>query len=361
MEKRKIINGESRDYTVDIVSNCGFMSEILDLEEPVFIIDANVHRLYSDRLFQDIPSDRTVLFNAIEMNKTLQGLDGLLKAVLGLSARNKRKTNFVSFGGGITQEVTGFIASTLYRGIEHWVNVPTTLLAQSDSCIGGKTSLNVPPYKNILGTFFPPHQTYLNPRFVATNSDYHFHSGLGEIIKAALLVAKGDKSLEELKKKLEALKKKDHERLAGLIDDALETKIDYITGDQTDKGKRNFLNYGHTFGHAMETVSEYTIPHGTNVLIGIVYANILSRRRGLMSQRTVDKIDELVLDYIPVEFQESYFDRDRLLDRVRMDKKIIGDKLMFILQKDDYGLEKVSGISVEEFDYALGELRERLL
>ena len=95
MEKRKIINGESRDYTVDIVSNCGFMSEILDLEEPVFIIDANVHRLYSDRLFQDIPSDRMVLFNAIEMNKTLQGLDGLLKAVLGLSARNKRKTNFV--------------------------------------------------------------------------------------------------------------------------------------------------------------------------------------------------------------------------------------------------------------------------
>jgi|SRR3989344_2321962 len=361
MLKKRIIKSESRDYTVDIISDWDFMDKLTDLEEPVYVVDFNVYRIYRDKLFRDLPEERIVLFEANERNKTLQGLGVILKNVLRLSVRNKRNTNFVSFGGGITQEVTGFIASTLYRGIEHWVNVPTTLLAQSDTCIGGKTSLNVPPYKNILGTFFPPHETYLNPRFVATNSDYHFQSGLGEIIKAALLVAEGDESLDKLKERLRGLKKEDHERLAELIDDALETKIDYITGDETDKGRRNFLNYGHTFGHAIETVSEYTIPHGTNVLIGIIYANILSRRRGLISKTTAEGIDGIVLDHIPVDFQEAYFDRDRLLDCVRMDKKIIGDGLMFILQKEDYHLERVQGISIEEFDYALGELKERLL
>ena len=167
MLKKRIIKSESRDYTVDIISDWDFMDKLTDLEEPVYVVDFNVYRIYRDKLFRDLPEERIVLFEANERNKTLQGLGVILKNELRLSVRNKRNTNFVSFGGGITQEVTGFIASTLYRGIEHWVNVPTTLLAQSDTCIGGKTSLNVPPYKNILGTFFPPHETYLNPRFVA--------------------------------------------------------------------------------------------------------------------------------------------------------------------------------------------------
>ena len=163
------------------------------------------------------------------------------------------------------------MASVLYRGVG-WIYVPTTLLAMADSCIGGKTSLNLGSRKNLLGTIYPPNRVIVHAPFVNTLSGDDFASGVGEIVKLHMLGGAGH--AEELRAILPALMSRETSVVHRATRTSLEVKRDFIEEDEFDRGRRNLLNYGHCFGHALEAASDFAIPHGLAVVVGMRLADL---------------------------------------------------------------------------------------
>ncbi len=174
-----IIHSRFKDYTVTIEKKLDFLEGLSRTPDTEFVIDEKIYNLYLDKL-SEIPQERLICVEAVEENKIVDTALAICEKMTEISA--KRNAHLVSIGGGIIQDITGFVANILYRGI-HWTFVPTTLLASCDSCIGGKTSLNYKKFKNLLGTFYPPDDIYICPNFFQTLSQKDFESGLGEVIK----------------------------------------------------------------------------------------------------------------------------------------------------------------------------------
>ena len=191
----------------------------------------------------------------------------------------KRHDTLVSIGGGIVQDVTGFAANIYNRGLK-WMFIPTTLLAQADSCIGSKTSLNFSNFKNSLGTFYAPDNILIYLDFVKTLTHDDYLSGLGEVAKFNIMSAK--EGIKRLEKNMDKLLSRDTKTLKFFIERSLAFKKDFIEEDEYDFGKRNLLNFAHTFGHAFETVSQYKIPHGQAVTLGLMVANNISTQRAIL-------------------------------------------------------------------------------
>lgn len=304
-----------------------------------------------------IKIENLFIFEAIEENKTL---DSVMLVYKFLAVQNAKKNlTLISIGGGITQDVSGFVASTLFRGIR-WIFVPTTFLAQADSCIGSKTSLNFETYKNILGGFYPPHEIYVAPKFLETLSKKDFFSGIGEVIKFALLKESYPKDFQIITKMVNNLHNTSH--LIEAIIETMQVKIKYINEDEFDTGKRNLFNYGHCFGHALESASLYQIPHGIAVTIGMIYANIVALKRNLISQDFFDFLNEtLLFPNIYIDLLPNYFDTQTLFTAMKNDKKRTSQDLTIIIPIDeDIRAKKIDDLTKEEFYNALAILREVL-
>src|SRR3989338_4299531 len=252
-----IIKSRIRDFSVEFVDDFSFVDELLDIKNYVVITGQTVYKYYKDVIFCRFPKDRLIILKLDEQRKTLSTVTEIYKKLLPLTA--KKNLTLISFGGGINQDVTGFVASTLYRGI-NWIFIPTTLLAMADSAIGLKTSLNHESCKNVLGTFYPPTRIFINTDFLKTLKKTDFISGVGEIIKLMLMKNKPLKSLDDSIKKIEKLKlNNDKKFITNIIKESIEIKKSYIEGDEFDLGKRNLLNYGHELGHALEAASNFKI------------------------------------------------------------------------------------------------------
>ncbi|GAB5560428.1 MAG: 3-dehydroquinate synthase [Synoicihabitans sp.] len=247
-------------------------------------IDQNVRRLFAESLQPIIEHHDTVEIHPVETSKSY---DGVRPLILQLIENGFKKNNrLIAIGGGITQDVTAFISSILYRGID-WVFFPSNLLSQGDSCIGSKTSINFQEYKNQLGGFFPPAKIYIAPTFLETLDYSEICSGLGEM--AHYFLVENDAAFARYEGGIdEALKR--GPSLHTLIRESLAIKKRMIEIDEFDEGPRNVFNYGHSFGHAIEGYTKYTIPHGIAVSYGMDIANALSVHLGLLDQATCDRI-----------------------------------------------------------------------
>lgn len=352
------IKSHLRDYTVCYEGSFHFLGKLSQqIMRPVLIVDRNVFCLYQ-KYFSAFRPENIYYFDANEDNKTLEAAQKIYDFVMTRSA--KRNTTIVSVGGGITQDVTGFVASTLYRGVP-WIYIPTTLLAQADSCIGGKTSLNYKNAKNLIGTFYPPFEVYIYPEFLKTLSRHDFYSGLGEIVKFQLMKKNAVKNIDKSAKILKSLRP-DSKDIAGHINDSLMIKKSYMEDDEFDFGRRNLLNYGHCFGHALEAASGYDVPHGTGVLVGIIFANIIALKRGFLKSDTFNKINrELVLKNIPMELKKEHFHPDVLFGFMQNDKKRTGRDLAVIIPDKKFNLIKVTDVTEKEFGRALEFLNKTLV
>jgi len=260
-----IVKSSIRDYSV-LFSDSNYIKNMINNYE-FLIVDSKVYNLHSD-LFSDIEKEKILTIEAIESNKDLSKCTDYIELLIknGL----KRGNTIAGIGGGVVQDIVGFISSIIYRGID-WYFFPTTLLAQCDSCIGGKTSINFKGYKNLIGNFNPPKGIFLCNKFLSTLEEEQIQSGLGEIIKIAFL----DK--QKRIKDYELINAINTCQVANsLIQRALLIKKEIIEIDEFDKGLRNIMNYGHTFGHAIETLTAYKIPHGIAVGLGIAIANKIS-------------------------------------------------------------------------------------
>ena len=292
------------------------------------MIDANILKIYNPKL--NIESEKIFIVEAIENFKVLESVTKLLDFM----QKNEitKGEQLIVVGGGITQEIGAFACAIYKRGIS-WVYFPTTLLSMCDSCLGGKASLNYNGAKNQLGLFSTPSEIYINYHFLKTLTKSEINSGLGEILKSCViggdyfvllyqeLVANGQvKSLSSYKK---------------LIIAALSIKKTIIEVDEFESNERRSLNYGHTFGHAIEALSDYKIPHGQAVVAGMVLANKLSYEQGLLNEDSLITLNQLCFDLINSTIQ-SYLENsqfEKIIGLIQKDKKTTRDQATFVVIK----------------------------
>lgn len=252
-------------------------SPLLD-GSPHFLVDANVARLHATALRRILDHPATIVIDATEENKSLAGTISVFERLVANKIR--RDDSLVAIGGGIIQDITCFVAATLLRGLP-WRFVPTTLLAQADSCIGSKSSINLGATKNILGTFTPPEEVVIAAGFLETLDREQIRSGLGEMIKVHAI--EGPAAFDRLAADYDGIVADPAVRL-GYIHASLKIKRRFIEEDEFDRGIRNIFNYGHSFGHAIESATAFAIPHGIAISIGMDLANHIATKRGLLPE-----------------------------------------------------------------------------
>lgn len=304
----KVINLKSilGDYEVEFVQQLADITNVMDQPNTVTVIDSNVARLYPD-----LHRETNIVIESIESNKTFEGAQELLDIMVQRGI--KSNTTVVVIGGGILQDLVGFCCSIYNRGIKY-ILVPTTLLAQADSCIGGKTSINFNKKKNILGTFYPPVRVLTFTGFLSTLSDIEYVSGLGEVFKFAILQSNVQNFQRAMSKKVEN----------DIVYESLLYKKHIVDIDEFDRKERKFLNFGHTFGHALEFTSNNAIPHGVGVILGCVVSCLISTKLNYRVQ-DMDLILRLAKELLnDIELNPVWFDSTSILDAVKMDKKNTG-------------------------------------
>jgi 3-dehydroquinate synthase len=343
------IHSNLRDYTVHIQDDAGFIAGFTRFPQRLFVIDENVWKLHRTGCLATLADSERIIFPVSEEQKNLDSVMELYDRLMERSA--KKNMTIISIGGGIIQDITGFVASTLYRGL-NWVFVPTTLLAQADSCIGSKTSLNYKRFKNLIGTFYPPAEVHIFCRFLQTLEKYDYLSGMGEVAK--LHIMGGIETMSAFTAALPALLDRNDTAIISAIHRSLAVKLSYMEGDEFDTGRRNLLNYGHCFGHALETVSDYAIPHGQAVVVGMLVANRVAVKRGLLSERTAQRFAEqffsLLLDFI---LELSRYSLVEIITAMKQDKKRIGDGLVMIMVTEEIEIVKVDDVTPEEIEIAV--------
>lgn len=330
------IKSNLKEYNVIMEDDINFIKDILRIDHAEYVIDRNVYQLY-ETYFKTIPQERLILIDALEENKVLDTALEICERMTEIPA--KRNAVLVSVGGGIIQDITGFAANILYRGIR-WIFVPTTLLASCDSCIGGKTSLNYKKYKNLLGTFYPPDEIHICAQFFKTLSDRDFQSGLGEVVKFNIMA--GPKGLSAIENNISALLKREDSVVNDFIESSLVFKKTFIEADEFDQGERIKLNFAHTFGHAIEVITEYAIPHGTAVAIGMIMANSVSVKRGLLSEDVSERSEQVLLKVININSALLGRETEDYIRVMRKDKKQTGNSLTAVLMSDKVEKENLT-------------------
>ena len=326
------IKSKIKDYSLEFVNDIfAKKKEILDPFKNtglLYFIDANVNRIYKSKIGMFIGRNPFLVISATEDNKSYKKLSNYYRALI---KNNFTRNNIlVTFGGGTLQDISGFIASTFNRGIK-WIFFPTTLLAQADSCIGSKTSINFDNAKNKIGTFYPPDYIFSDVEFCRTLTPKYFNSGLGEIIKFHLM--SNERRYGLLKRYLNGPSLRENPYFREVVKSTLEIKYSYFQGDEFDSGRRNLLNYGHCLGHALESASNFAVCHGEAVIVGMGFANLLSLRRGIMTKDTYDEFEGILRKYYP-RFDLSKIGVKEIIFYLERDKKRTGKDLTMILSQD---------------------------
>lgn len=318
------------------------MNEFASNSSNIFIIDKKVAELFAEYTKVLELTNRVVYIVADEHNKTMDYAQSMIRDLIKLNIR--KNNTIVAIGGGITQDLTAYISSILFRGVD-WVFIPTTLLSQCDSCIGSKSSINFDQYKNLIGTFNPPVLIYISPVFLDGLSESEIRSGIGEMLhyffsESIDLANKISERFEEFFVNRQAL--------SYFITNSLRIKKAIIEVDEFDTSIRHIFNYGHTFGHAIEAITEYAIPHGQAICIGMDLANFISLRKGILSEDDFESMHKILELNIPsFKIEESNYEQYKLA--LSRDKKNQGDKLGCILSKGPGKLEKIYTSMNDEF------------
>ena len=238
-----------------------------------------------------------------------------------------RKDLLLALGGGVTGDLTGFAAATYLRGID-FVQVPTSLLAQVDSSIGGKTGVDFNAYKNMVGAFYMPKLVYINIDTLKSLSQRQYHSGLGEVIKHGLI--RDEEYYRWIWDRREEIARRDPDAMACMVEGSCRIKRAVVEEDPREQGIRALLNYGHTLGHSIEKLTDFSLTHGECVGIGAVFAAEISRTRGYISDVDYEEIKAL-FDYFEFPHLPKEVSVDQIVEETRHDKKMEHGRIKFIL------------------------------
>ena len=305
--------------------------EFLEIEHKKICIvtESNVAPFYLKQMYDLISSKAaktiTFSFEAGEKHKQLKTIEALYEELI--INHFDRQDLLIALGGGVVGDMTGYAAATYLRGID-FIQIPTTLLAQVDSSIGGKTGVDYHAYKNMVGAFYMPKLVYINVNTVKTLSERQYHSGLGEVIKHGLIRDKA--YFEWMKDNKEAVAKMEDEALAYMIEGSCEIKRAVVEEDPKEHGVRALLNFGHTLGHSIEKLMNFSLAHGECVAVGSLLAADISCQRGYISEEENKEIKELYA-YFDFPVLPEELKAEDIVKETRHDKKMEHGKIKFIL------------------------------
>jgi 3-dehydroquinate synthase len=329
------------------------------LPRRVFVLTSpEIWALWSDTFLSSFRESPIILFLAPgEKHKTLPSVERLLRQMVAAGA--DRGSLLIAFGGGIIGDVGGFLAAIYMRGIPY-VQVPTTFLAQVDSSVGGKTGVNLPEGKNLVGSFHHPLAVFADIDVLGTLSDRELRAGLMESIKAGII---RDRSLVRfIEEHVEEVLGRDAKALEKVIGTSIRIKADVVNRDERENGLRMILNFGHTLGHAIEQATRYKLLlHGEAVGWGMVAALALAHRRGTISSGQADRLEQLIYLYGPLP--PLKLRSTKLLAATGSDKKNVGGVRRFVLPLGIGDAGVVEDVSPAELEtaasYMLSRAKER--
>lgn len=280
-----------------------------------------------------------------EEHKSLDVAGGLYNRLTAVYA--ERATPILALGGGVIGDLAGFVAATYLRGVP-LIQIPTTLLAQVDSSIGGKVAVNHGRLKNKIGAFYQPRLVLSDTAALKTLPPAEFANGMAEVIKSAVI---RDKDLFTfIETNIDKIKAQDNAVLEEVVFRSASIKARVVEQDETDLGVRNILNFGHTVGHAIETVSGFGVGHGQAVAMGMAAVGEIAHRMGIFEESELARLKSVIECFgLPVEMPKM--DAEKLLEAMQHDKKIVGGKVRFVLPRaigDVFVTDEVDPSLVEE-------------
>ncbi|HWZ97043.1 MAG TPA: 3-dehydroquinate synthase [Candidatus Dormibacteraeota bacterium] len=292
--------------------------------------------------------DEVHLFDDREMKKEMKSVEQISRLLA--RAKADRGSLILAVGGGVVGDVVGYAAASYLRGVA-LVQIPTTLVSQTDSSVGGKTGVNLPEGKNLLGAFYPARLVVVDPQLLKTLSRREFRGGLAEVIKYGIIA--DAKLFEYLEENFEKALRRDEAVLEHMIRRSIEIKAWVVSKDERESGLREILNYGHTFGHALESETRYRrFQHGEAVAWGMKCAALLGHKTGLTKAKDVSRIVTLIERLGPLPAWPKVSDAS-LIEAMRTDKKTRGNKLRFVLSRKIGKAATYENISLTAVKHAL--------
>ena len=361
MEKVHLNLKKEIDNSYDILIGSGLFSKIpLDLKKCNFgnryliITDSNIKGMFGEKLLVLMKKEgldtELISFKSGEQSKSLMVFGKLIGKVHDLKL--DRKSVIIALGGGVVGDIAGFVAATYMRGI-NYIQIPTSLLATVDSSIGGKAAVDLPTGKNMVGAFHQPKKVYIDVSLLNNLPQKEIINGLSEIIKHSLIKDKG--LFEFISLNFGKVLCKDEKVLIELIKRNCEIKARIVEEDELESGLRKIVNYGHTIGHALETLTNYKIySHGEAIAIGMAVEGLIANKLGMLSELELVKQNDLIKKIgLPIKLPD--INTKKLIEELKKDKKVVGGKIEFVLLMGigtaEYGVnvtDKIISESIEQ-------------
>ena len=348
----KVQIGDNKEYIIDI-SDCCFEKlnqEIYELtknQKRLVIMSKKVYKLYSGDLnFND---DEIYVFPDGEKEKNYKNYLKILNRAYNMGLT--RNDVIIAVGGGVVGDIAGFAASTYMRGID-FIQIPTTLLAAVDSSVGGKTGIDLPSGKNIIGTFYQPKKVIINTNFFNTLDERQYKSGLGEVLKYAFIEESCEYDVplflyEFLTLGCEKIMQREPLTVIRMIEYCLNLKIAVVSKDEKEGGLRKILNFGHTLGHALETITKYKkYTHGQAVVYGMFFIIEWAYKKEYINY-SYYRLSLDLLEKYGFKPLDDYYPENKLIEIMKKDKKATSDKITFIIPSDK---KQVREIKLTPFD-----------
>ena len=342
----KVGKGSSK-YEVIISKNAltksNLAPQIKSSKNILIVTDSGIPKKYIKELKAKINNNKNIYTHELPQGETSKSANEYLNLLEKLAKlKFDRSDLMIALGGGMVGDITGFTAASYLRGID-FIQIPTSLLAQVDSSVGGKTAINIERGKNLVGAFYNPKLVLISTSFLETLPNNQFRSGLGEIVKYSLLGNKKIRSILENNSK--EIQKRDPIVMENLVSESIKTKAKIVTKDEKENGIRAILNLGHTFGHAIEAFKKYKgITHGQAVVYGIQIIARISYLEGLIDQSKYKDLDNTIHSLeLDTDFQK--FKYQDLKKFIMNDKKVTGGKLNLIMLD-----ENLNGFKTNKFD-----------
>ena len=318
-----VINIKSKlyDYSVEFTDDFEKNLRQFPSEKTVYVIDDNILKLYHKKLTA-IDKKHVYVMEAKEHKKNMDTVMDFIAFMQKLGVRKDWRV--ICFGGGISQDIATTASSLYLRNVD-WYFFPTTLLSMCDSCIGGKSGINVGEFKNQIGVFYPPKRIFIDVQFIDTLTQDDYLNGWGELLKFAL--TEDESFFEDIKKEPQHIP---CSNIREYIKRGLTVKKKVIEQDEFESDLRRILNYGHTFGHALEAYTNNAVPHGKGVIWGIDVANYLAVCEGMIDEELYLDIKELIKKSFLKE-EIAIEDPEKIFAIIKTDKKVRGNTLSFAL------------------------------
>ncbi|MBU0628290.1 MAG: 3-dehydroquinate synthase [Nanoarchaeota archaeon] len=363
MEKVRLNLRKEIDNSYEILIDKNLLSKVpSDLKKSnvgnryLIITDSNIKKLFGDNLLDLMRKEGLKVdilsFKAGEQSKNLETLGELLSGAqkLGLD----RKSAIIALGGGVVGDIAGFVAATYMRGI-NYAQIPTSLLAMADSSVGGKVAVDLPTGKNMAGAFHQPKKVYMDVSILNDLPQKEMINGLSEVVKHAFIIDKG--LFDFINKNLSKILDKDLDVLVQLVKRNCEIKAMIVEKDEKEAGLRKIVNYGHTIGHAIETMTHYKkYSHGEAVAMGMVVEGLIARKIGMLSEDGLRLQNEMIKKVgLPVKIPK--LEADKVINELKKDKKVVGGKIEFVLLeaigKSKYGVSASNEIIKEALEESI--------